>query len=281
LNLFANEKRSKYALCARRDQAFFALGRSNLWPDEKTERRTHKGVVMSVISLVGLHELVIIGAGGFGAVAASVADQINADAIAHNRQAPWDVIGYVDRDAAKRGIRHAGHTVCGNLDEVGRDFCEHELWFFCAVGENDARARIVRVAGEFGWKPATLVHPTAIMASNVEIGAGSYVGPLSVISVNTRVGAHVIVDMHVSIGHDAVLSDFCAVFPGARISGCCRVGEYALVGSNATLLPGTVVGDRAVVGASSMASGAVDADTTILGVPARIIYRSTSSLSHR
>lgn len=234
---------------------------------------------MSVISAVGTHELVIIGAGGFGAIAASVADEINAIAIAHDRPAPWDVIGYADRDPAKRGTRHAGHPVHGTLDDLIRDFYGRELWFFCAVGENSARAKIVRTAEGSGWKPATLMHPTAIVASNVEIGAGSYIGPVSVTSVNTRIGAHVIVDMHVSIGHDAVLSDFCSVYPGARISGCCRLGECAMVGSNATLLPGAVVGDRAVVGAGSLASGFVEPDTTVLGVPARILCRRAASLS--
>jgi acetyltransferase-like isoleucine patch superfamily enzyme len=90
----------------------------------------------------------------------------------------------------------------------------------------------------------------------------------------------VIIDMHVSVGHDAVVKDFCAVFPGARVTGRCRVGEYALVGSNATLLPATIVGDRAVVGASSLARGRVEPDTTIFGVPARVILKRTNSLVH-
>ncbi len=236
---------------------------------------------MSVTSAIGKRELVIVGAGGYGSVAASVADDINALASKHDQEAPWDVVGYADSDATKRGRLHAGRAVHGTIEEMGRDFHGRDLWFFCAIGENDVRAKIVRIAEEFGWKPATLVHPTAVLASNVEIGAGSYIGPVSVISVNTRIGAHVIIDMHVSIGHDAVLKDFCAVFPGARISGCCCLGEYALVGSNATLLPGTRVGDRAVVGASSLAGGVVEPDTTILGVPARIIYRRTRSLSRQ
>jgi UDP-3-O-[3-hydroxymyristoyl] glucosamine N-acyltransferase len=70
------------------------------------------------------------------------------------------------------------------------------------------------------------MQPTAVLASNVEIGAGSYIGPVSVISINSKIGAHVIVDMHVSIGRDPVLKDFCAVVPGARISGC--VSEHAI-----------------------------------------------------
>jgi sugar O-acyltransferase (sialic acid O-acetyltransferase NeuD family) len=240
-----------------------------------------KDGILNASNVVCKRELVIVGAGGYGSVAASVADDINALASKHDQEARWDVLGYADSNAAKRGRLHAGRPVLGTIEEMGRDFHGRDLWFFCAIGENDVRAKIVRIAEEFGWKPATLVHPTAVLANNVEIGAGSYIGPVSVISVNTKIGAHVIVDMHVSIGHDAVLKDFCAVFPGARISGCCCLGEHALVGSNATLLPGTRVGERAVVGASSLAHGLVEPDTTILGVPARVIHLRRGSLSRQ
>jgi hypothetical protein len=159
--------------------------------------------VRSVTGLTCERELVIIGAGGFGVVAAWVADEINAIASKHVPAVPWDVIGYADCDAAKRGTQRAGRTVYGTIEEVGRDFHGHGLWFFCAIGDNGIRAKMVRRAEELGWKPATLVHPTAILASTVEIGAGSYIGPASVISVNAKIGAHVIIDMHVSVGHDA------------------------------------------------------------------------------
>lgn len=234
---------------------------------------------MTTTSTVATHELLIIGAGAFGAIAASLAEEMNANAIQHEHPARWDVIGYADRDVAKRGKRHAGYVVRGTVDDLGRDFYARDLWFFCAIAENNTRAKIVRSVEQFGWRPATLLHPTAVLAGNVEIGPGSYVGPLAVISVNAKIGAHVIIETHVSIGNDAVLKDFCAVFPGARISGCCHLGEYALIGSNATLLPGTVVGDRAVVGASSLTAGPVEPETTVLGVPARILCRRTSSPS--
>jgi sugar O-acyltransferase (sialic acid O-acetyltransferase NeuD family) len=232
--------------------------------------------ILNARNIACKRELVIVGAGGYGSVAASVADDINALATKHDQETPWHVVGYADSNATKRGRLHAGRAVLGTIEEMSRDFPGRDLWFFCAIGDNNARAKIVRLAERLGWKPATLVHPSAILASTVEIGAGSYIGPASVISVDTKIGAHVIIDMHVSIGHDAVLKDFCAVFPGARISGCCCLGEYALVGSNATLLPGTRVGERAVVGASSLAHGSVEPDTTILGVPARVIQRRRS-----
>ncbi len=224
-------------------------------------------------------KLVIIGAGGFGAIVASAVNDINANAIANGRLAFWGMLGYADADAAKRGTQHQGYTVHGTVEDVDHVLQGRELWFFCAIGENKARAKVAGIVEELGWKPATLIHPTAILSSNVEVGAGSYIGPLSVTAANTKIGAHAIVDMHVSIGHDAVLKDFCSVYPGARISGRCSVGRYAVVGSNATLLPGTVVGERSVVGASSLASCSIEPDTTLLGVPGQIIYRRRHSPS--
>lgn len=227
---------------------------------------------------VSTRNLLIIGAGGFGAVAASLADDINAIAIENGRVTPWEVVGYADSDPAKRGTQHAGRAVHGTIDEIGRATRKGELWFFCAIGDNSARARIAALAESFGWQPATLVHPSAVLAATVEVGAGTYIGPLTVVAANSKIGTHVIIDMHVSIGHDAVLKDFCAVFPGARISGFCRVEEYALVGSNATLLPSTCVGERAIVGAASLAHGLVEPDTTIFGVPGRLIPKRRDSL---
>ncbi len=233
------------------------------------------------MNVTSKRKLVIIGAGGFGAIAACAADDINAVAIQSNHLALWDVIGYADCDTAKRGTCHAGRAVHGTIEDLARDSDGRELWFFCAIGNNEARAKMVKLAEKFGWKPATLVHPSVVLASNAEIGPGSYVGPAAVISFNAKIGSYVIIDVHVSVGHDAVVNDFSAVFPGARITGRCRLGEYSMVGSNATLLPGTIVGNRSVVGAGSLAHGSVEPDTTIFGIPARVILKRNSSLSPR
>ncbi len=213
-------------------------------------------------------ELLIIGAGGFGAVAACIAERMN-----------WDVIGYADSDPAKRGVHHAGRIVHGTIEEAGRMFQGRALSFFCAIGDNHARAEMAHGVLKFGWTPATLVHPSAILDASAEIGGGSFIGPLVVVSWNARIGAHVVVDAHVSIGHNAVLMDFCEVFAGARINGNSQLGEHALVGCNGTLLPGTLVGRGAVVGANTLAHGVVPPDTTVFGVPARMVRRGMNPFS--
>ena len=229
-------------------------------------------------SVVRKRELLIIGAGGFGAVAARTAESMNTPA-ACNGAAPWDVLGYADCDPAKQGTRHDGRLVHGTIEEAAQAFKDRSLWFFCAIGDNQTRARMVQRALKFGWRPAALVHPSAILDPTTEIGGGSFIGALVVISWNAKIGAHVVVDAHVSIGHNAVLMDFCEVFAGARINGSCQLGEYALVGCNGTLLPGTLVGRGAVVGANSLAHGMIPPDATVIGAPPRIIRRGVNLFS--
>lgn len=49
------------------------------------------------------------------------------------------------------------------------------------------------------------------------------------------------------------------------------IGDYAKVYSNSTILPGTVVGKQAIVGACSLVNGKIEENTLVAGVPAKQI----------
>ncbi len=52
-----------------------------------------------------------------------------------------------------------------------------------------------------------------------------------------------------------------------------HIGKNAWIGAGATILPGVTVGDNAVVGAASVVTRDVEADTIVVGNPARFIKR--------
>ena len=218
-----------------------------------------------------MRKLIIIGAGGFGAEAAWVAREMTSvSSRAGSLVTGWSLVGFADSDERKRRTLHAGYPVHGTIEQAAEALAG-ELWFFCAIGDNSTRRHLATAAHSLGWKPATLVHPAALIADTASLLAGTYVGPGSVVSNNARIGEHAIVNMHVSVGHDVVVGDYCQLSPGSRISGFCHIEDLAFLGSNAVLMPGTQVGRGAVVGASSMAHGRIEADTTVCGVPARIV----------
>jgi sugar O-acyltransferase (sialic acid O-acetyltransferase NeuD family) len=225
-----------------------------------------------------MRDLIIVGAGGFGGEAAWVAREMNA---AHERTQssaePWNLLGFADSDERKRHGTHMGYTILGTIDSAVEAFAGRKLWFFCAIGDNAARRLIAQTALLAGWESATLIHPSAVIASTASVHAGAYIGPCAVISNGARIGAHSIVNMHVSVGHDVVVGDYCQLSPGSRISGFCQIEELANVGSNAVLMPGTKVGRGAVVGACSLARGEIDAYVTVCGVPARTMRVSPAN----
>ncbi len=219
-----------------------------------------------------MHDLIIIGAGGFGAEAAWVArDMTSIPARAGSHISDWNFVGFADSDDQKCQTLHAGYPVHGTIEQAADVFPGRELWFFCAIGDNAARQRLASAAELLGWKPATVIHPSALVADTASVLAGTYVGPGSIVSNNARIGEHVIINMHVSVGHDVVVGDYCQLSPGSRISGFCHMEDLAFLGSNAVLMPGTQVGRGAVVGACSLARGQIEPHTTVCGVPARIV----------
>ena len=218
--------------------------------------------------------LVIIGAGGLGTEFAWVAEESNAAADRDGGACrPWQLLGYTDDASEKKGKALGRYPVHGTIVEAAEKFGGQDVWFAVAIGDNAAREKLARAAEAAGWRPATIVHPSVIVAEDARIGAGTYIAPGCIVFPRAEVGKHVIINAHVSVGHDSALEDYSQVCPGARISGGCRVGRHAFLGSNASLTPRVEIGDGAVVGANSHAVRNVAPGVTAIGCPAREICR--------
>jgi sugar O-acyltransferase (sialic acid O-acetyltransferase NeuD family) len=216
--------------------------------------------------------IVIVGAGGLGTEFAWVAEEMNATAVREGAAHwPWQILGFADDAPEKRGTRVGPYLVHGTIEEAAEKLAGQNVAFAVAVGDNYRREAMVRAAEAAGWSSATLVHPSVIVAGDATIGAGSYIAPGCVVCPRASVGNFVIINTHVSVGHDSVLEDYSQICPGARVSGGCRIGRHAFLGSNASLSPMVAIGEGAVVGANSHAVRKVESATTVIGCPARVI----------
>ncbi|TQQ79501.1 acyltransferase [Halonotius roseus] len=81
---------------------------------------------------------------------------------------------------------------------------------------------------------------------------------------------------HAIIGYDATL--LCHEFLQEEYrTGAVVVGERAMIGAGATVLPGVEIGDGAQVAANSLVTRDVPADATVAGVPAAVVDRGDSA----
>jgi len=98
-----------------------------------------------------------------------------------------------------------------------------------------------------GWTPRTVIHASAIISKDTEIGAGCIILARAVIQPATKIGEAVIVNTGAIVEHDSSVGDGSHVAPGAIILGGCKVGAACMIGAGALVLPGAQVPDGTLV----------------------------------
>lgn len=134
------------------------------------------------------------------------------------------------------------------------------VFYHVGIATEAVKWQVVEACEAVGWRPFTVIHPTAVVSPSARIEPGVFVGPLAVVSSYAVVGAHSIVHIHASIGHDANIGRLAAILPGARISGNVTLGERVLIGSNAFVAAGKSIGDDCRIDALSYVSQDIPAN---------------------
>ncbi|PYI57191.1 acetyltransferase [Paenibacillus flagellatus] len=214
-------------------------------------------------------KIVIVGAGGLGKGIAQLIKDINR--VEH----VWDLLGFFDDDPELQGKKVSGLPVLGRLEGLG-DTDYRNVYAISAIGTSVGRDRIINKV--LGINPSIsfpiLVHPTAIIGDDTEIGEGTTVGAYSIIEPNNRIGANVLIHYGCTIGHDCVIEDFSTVLPGTNISGHVKLFFGSYLGSNSTVLPGTAIGPFTIVGAGAVVVRSLPGRCTAVGVPAKLIKKN-------
>jgi acetyltransferase-like isoleucine patch superfamily enzyme len=115
---------------------------------------------------------------------------------------------------------------------------------------------------------ATLVHPTALVGHEAQIGYGCILGPFTQLSCDLRLGKHVAFGTHSNTAHDTRVGDYCQISGSCEINGNAVLEEGVFLGSHATILPKAHVGAWAYVGAGSVVLKRVGPGVKVFGNPA-------------
>jgi len=192
--------------------------------------------------------LVIWGLGGHARVVLDAVREMNV----------FDETAFYDDDPAK--------ATPSLLHLRGAGFNE----FLVAIGANSIRARCFEEAIRQGMKPFTCVHPTAWVSPDASIGAGTVIMARAVIQSQAVIGRNCIVNTGVIVEHDCLIGDHTHLSPATTLGGAVIVGEHVHMGIGAIALPGSRIGNRSIIGAGAVVLREVPADSTAIGVPARL-----------
>lgn len=144
------------------------------------------------------------------------------------------------------------------------------------------------------------IGPNSVVFYDVEIGSQTLLGDGASIRENCRIGSLCIISRYVTVNYNSVIGDRTKIMDLTHVTGNCTIGEDvflsvgvtmvndnaigrldydaervvgpviengAAVGAGATLLPGVRIGERAIVGAGSVATRDVEPYTLVIGTP--------------
>jgi len=181
----------------------------------------------------------------------------------------FDVIGYSDKeesDSDPYNLSYLGF-------EKNDDFTgwKKEVSFVLGIGDNKLRQNIAHLIESKGKAVETIMHKTAHISKNAEIGKGSFINKNVVVNALAVVGKNVILNTGCIIEHECVLADAVHIAPGAVLAGNVSIGERTFVGANAVIKQGIVVGRDVIIGAGTVVITNIADGKKVVGNPGRII----------
>ena len=137
-----------------------------------------------------------------------------------------------------------------------------------AVGNVSLRKKIAKNL-PVETRYATLIHPSAIIADDVNIGMGTVIMAGTIISCNVTLGNHLIIDRLATIGHDCVINDFFHLAPSAVLSGNVIVEDEVFIGTKGAVKEQVHICSKTMIGMGSIVIKDITKPGTYIGNPAR------------
>lgn len=200
--------------------------------------------------------LILLGAGGQGRVAADVAVCMGT----------YREVCFLD-DSLCGEDSGLPYRVLGGFSDFPAYIEDAD--FLVSLGQNVARRRWQETLEAAGASLATLIHPRAVVAERVAIGAGSVVMAGAVINPDVVLGRGVILNTCASVDHDCRIGDFCHISVGAHLAGTVSVGANSLVGVGVAVRPGMTIGEDCTIGVGAAVVCDLVEPGVYVGVPAR------------
>lgn len=154
-------------------------------------------------------------------------------------------------------------------------YTPEEARFVVAIGEPKFRREAFERMARAGYAGGVLVHSTASVSPDAEIGAGTALCQGVCVGSQASIGKNCYLSVNAIVGHDAVVGDHTRLGVNAFVGGHAVIGENAFIGAGAMLKDRIRVGAASVVAMGAAVFEDVPECATVIGNPARISGEGT------
>ena len=170
--------------------------------------------------------------------------------------------GYLEYDYNVNKYYNSYHyemPVLGDVDTyipVANDF------FLIGVSDVRFRQRVISILKTKSAKFYTLIHPTALIASDAVIGLGCTIAPFCVIGPNAYIGDFNLLTSFTAISHDCVLGEN-NTFSSVIVCGRVKIGNNNTFYIRSTVQPDLRIGNNNTIAAGMIVDTNIQDDSTV------------------
>ena len=191
----------------------------------------------------------------------------------NQQQSRWDRIVILDDDGSLHGQSILGLEIVGSFSKLQEADPDESEVANLVARTTPKRCAALKKIRTYKLPFASLVHEN-VDTSWVELGQDILVYQNAIIGALARVEDASVVLMAAVVGHGCHVGRCCVVAPNAVINARVEIGDGVYVGTNASILPDVKIGPWATIGANSVVMRNVPAGTTVMGIPAKTVWKT-------
>ena len=207
-------------------------------------------------------QLGIIGSGGFAREVLRLAMDIR------EKTDTWfDQIYFVELDG------FFSNDLVDNTRVLKFSECNLEkMSFIIAIGDPKLK---MKVSNELpnNIHYTSLISPLSFMADDVKYSKGLIVMPFTYVSCNVKIGKHVHINSHCTIGHDTNIGDYSTTAHSVMIAGANTISDLCYFGMNSSTRQGISICEKVSIGLNAGVVKSIIKSGVYIGTPSKFLSK--------
>lgn len=207
-----------------------------------------------------MKHLLIIGARGFGRAVCDLACEMP------EYHKEFDIKGFLDDKVDALEGYDNYPPIVGTVESYE---IQPDDVFICALGDVHYKKHYAELILNRGGQFINVIHPSAHLGTNVELGVGCIIAGNVWIDSDTKIGDFVTIQCGALVGHDVEIGNWSIIDGLCFLGGFVKVEELVSIHTNSSVIPHISIGGGATVNIASVVIRNVKPDSVVMGNPAR------------